>query len=214
MELIFHNSFILTTRIEQMKFMTLVTPLLVAMVSFSASADVAKPHSVGIALSGGGIDYKDKDTDGTGVGQSYLYYNYQFLPHYYLEVGLVRAEDVDDWKCDDKGESGWDCRADDDNHFSLDVDSYSQDSLILALKTDLNLSKRNSLYAKAGAEFYEYELSLNHNKLADDSGVGLFVEAGWQYRWDNGMGINAGLQHHDLGDLERTSATFGVSYSF
>lgn len=198
-----------------MKFITLFTPLLLATsLSFSAYATVETPYSVGIAFSGGGIDYKGKDTDGTGVGQSYLYYNYQFLPHYYLEVGLVRAEDVDDWQCEEAGESAWDCKADGNNHFSLDVDHYSQDSLVLALKTDLNLSKRNSLYAKLGAEFYEYELSVDHNKLADESGVGLFLAAGWKYRWDNGMGINAGVEHHDLGDLERTSATFGVSYSF
>jgi len=197
-----------------MKFMTIVPPLLLAtVVSFSVNAEVDKPHSVGLEFSGGGIDYKGKDTDGTGVGQSYLYYNYQFLPHYYLEVGLVRAEDVDDWKCENEADSGWRCR-EGSNNFSLAVDNYKQDSLILALKTDLSLSKRNSLYAKAGAEFYEYELSLDHNKLSDESGVGLFVEAGWQYQWDNGMGINAGVQHHDLGDLERTNATFGVSYSF
>ncbi len=197
-----------------MKLFTIVTPLLLAAaVSYSVQASVESPHSVGLALSGGGIDYKGKDTDGTGVGQSYLFYNYQFLPHYYLEVGLASAEDVDDWKCTEHEQSGWDCRTDND-HFSLDVDNYSQDSLILAIKTDLSLSKRNSLYAKAGVEFYEYELSLAHNKLADESGAGLYVEAGWQYRWDNGMGINAGVQHHDLGDLERTSATVGVSYSF
>ena len=198
-----------------MKLLTIFTPLLLAAaVSFSASAEVESPHSVGLAFSGGGIDYKGKDTDGTGVGQSYLYYNYQFSPHYYLEVGLARAEDVDDWKCDNDGENSWDCRADGNNHFSLDVDNYSQDSLIVAFKTDLSLSKRNSLYAKLGAEFYEYELSVDHNKIADESGVGLYLEAGWQYRWDNGMGMNVGVQHHDLGDLERTNVSVGVSYSF
>lgn len=198
-----------------MKLLTIFTPLLLAsVISFSVSAEVENPHSAGLSISGGGIDYKGKDTDGTGVGQSYLYYNYQFLPHYYLEVGLSSAEDTDDWDCDKIGENSWNCRADHDDNFSLDADNFTQDSLIVAFKTDLSLSKRNSLYAKVGAEFYQYELSLAHNKFADESGVGLYLEAGWQYRWDNGIGLNTGIQHHDLGDIESTSVSIGASYSF
>jgi hypothetical protein len=197
-----------------MKLLTISTALLlVATISFSVSAEVEAPHSVGLAFSGGGIDYKNQDTDNVGVGQSYLYYNYQFLPHYYLEVGLASAMDFD-WKCAKKGENDWDCQSDDGDKFSLDADNFDQESLIVALKTDLVLSKRNSLYAKAGAEFYQYDLSLARNKLADESGVGLYLEAGWQYRWDNGMGINTGLQYHDFGDLKRSSLNFGASYSF
>jgi hypothetical protein len=200
-----------------MKLLTIFTPLLLAVaVNFSVNAAVESPHSVGLMLSAGGIDYKGKDTDGGGVGQSYLYYNYQFLPHYYLEVGIVSAEDINDWECSGTGEKNTDCRFKhgSGNRFSLDADNFTQDSLILAFKTDLALSKRNSLFAKVGAEFYQYELHLAHNELADNSGVGLYLEAGWQYRWDNGMGINSGLQYHDLGDLERTSVNFGASYSF
>lgn len=200
-----------------MKLLTKLTPLLIALtlsVSANANDKADSLHSVGLEFAGGGIDYKGKDTDGTGVGQSYLYYNYQFSPHYYLEVGLLNAEDIDEWDCENTGSPGWDCEYDGNNSYSLEVDNFKQDSLILALKTDLSLSKRNSLYAKVGAEIYEYEMSVGHHKRADESGVGFFVEAGWQYRWDNGIGLNAGVQHHDLGDLERTNVNFGVSYAF
>jgi opacity protein-like surface antigen len=198
-----------------MKHTTQITPLLLALaVSYSAQAEISSPHSIGLTISGGGIDYKGKDTDGVGVAQSYLYYNYQFSPHYYLEVGVTNSEDFDDWECDSTGESSWDCRSDHNNSFALDADNYSQDGLIIAAKTDLALSKRNSLYAKVGAEFYQYDLSLAQNKFADESGVGLFVEAGWEYRWDNSIGINAGVWHHDLGDLESTSINLGLSYAF
>ncbi len=197
-----------------MKLLTIFTPLLLAVaVNFSANAELENPHSVGLSLSGGGIDYKGTDTDSSGVVQVNLNYNYQFAPHYSLEAGVSTAKDVD-WKCDKKGQNDWDCRSDDNDSFSLDADSYSQDSVIVALKTDLALSKRNSLYAKAGAEFYVYELGLNHRKLADESGVGLYLEAGWEYRWNNGRGVNVGLQHHDLGDIEKTSFSIGISHDF
>ena len=45
-----------------MKLLTIFTPLLLAsVISFSVSAEVENPHSVGLSISGGGIDYKGKD---------------------------------------------------------------------------------------------------------------------------------------------------------
>ena len=47
-----------------------------------------------------------------------------------------------------------------------------------------------------------------------DSGTGLFLEAGWQYQWDLGIGMNVGLRYQDMGDLTFTSSNVGISYSF
>jgi hypothetical protein len=85
---------------------TLVTLLLTLSASkFSmntfANTELESQHTVGLQ-NGGGIEYKGKDTDSKGVGLSYLYYHYQFLPSYYLEVGLVGAADIDDWECKEK----------------------------------------------------------------------------------------------------------------
>jgi outer membrane autotransporter protein len=84
----------------------------------------------------------------------------------------------------------------------------------LALKTDLSLSKRNRLHAKVGAAFYDYQIDLNHTRIADESGTGLFLEVGWEYRWDNGFGLNASLQYQGAGDLDIDTFNVGISYAF
>ena len=194
----------------------LLLTLSVSTFSINAFADdsLESPHTVGLQSGGGGIEYKGKDTDGEGVALSYLYYNYQFSPSYYLEVGIAGAEDIDDWECKEKGENSWDCFSDYDNKFDLQADHFEYGAVIVALKTDLSLSKRNRLYAKVGAAFYDYQLDLDHTKVADENGTGLFVEAGWEYRWDNGVGLSTSLQYQDAGDLEIDTFNIGISYAF
>ena len=179
-----------------------------------ADKDLESPHTVGLQSGGGGIEYKGKDTDGEGVGASYLYYNYQFASNYSVEVGLSGAVDVDDWECTDKGKNSWDCISDYDNKFELQADNFEYSAVILALKTDLSLSKRNRLYAKVGAAFYDYRIDLDHTSVADKNGTGVFVEAGWEYRWDNGFGLNTSLQYQDAGDLDIDTFNIGISYTF
>jgi len=82
------------------------------------------------------------------------------------------------------------------------------------LKTDLSLSKRNRLYAKVGAAFYDYRIDLDNTRIADDNGTGLFVEAGWEYRWDNGLRLNTSLQYQGAGDLDIDTFNVGISYAF
>lgn len=203
-----------------MKLSNSVTALLLTLSAstFSLDAfaftDLESPHTIGLQAGGGGIEYKGKDTDGEGVGLSYLYYNYQFAPSYYFEVALVGAEDVDDWECKEKGESSWDCVSGYDNKFELQTDNFEYNAVVLALKTDLSLSKRNRLYAKVGAAFYDYIIDLDHTRIADESGTGLFLEAGWEYRWDNGLGLNTSLQHQDADDLDIDTFNIGISYAF
>jgi opacity protein-like surface antigen len=198
---------------------TLVTLLLTLSASaFSlnafANTDLESRHTVGLQNGVGGIEYKGKDTDGEGVGLSYLYYNYQFSPSYYLEVGLVGAADIDDWECKEKSGNSWDCFSDYDNNFDLQADNFEYGAVVLALKTDLSLSKRNRLYAKVGAAFYDYKIDLDHTRITDESGTGLFLEAGWEYRWDNGFGLNTSLQYQGAGDLDIDTFNVGISYAF
>ena len=70
------------------------------------------------------------------------------------------------------------------------------------------------MFAKLGGQFYDYEINYRDNTDTDESGFGLFAEAGWQYRWDFGLGLNAGLQFIDMGNLDTTTFTAGVSYQF
>jgi len=194
----------------------IILTLSASTLSMNAFADTTleSPHTVGLHAAGGGIEYKGKDTDNEGVALSYLYYNYQFSPSYYLEVALVGAEDIDDWECKESADSGWDCKSDYDNKFALQADNFEYNAIVVALKTDLSLSKRNRLYAKVGAALYDYQIDLDHGSIADEDGTGLFIEAGWEYRWDNGFGLNTSLQYQDAGDLELDTFNVGISYAF
>jgi hypothetical protein len=84
----------------------------------------------------------------------------------------------------------------------------------VAAKGQYTLTKRNRLYGKIGAQFYEYEISQQGSKIVAEDGIGLFIETGWQYRWDNGIGMNVGLQSIDMGDLDVAGETVGKQYHF
>ena len=196
--------------------MKLLAYLSTAFVALSLSttvlADIKSPHSVGLQLGGGSMEYNDKE--GEGFGTSYLYYNYQFAPFYSLEVGLLGGTDAD-WDC--KKVSGeWECFSDDNKNdtFELASDSLELGAVVVAIKTDLSLSKRNKIYGKAGFSYYHYELDLDNKEIADESGVGVMLEAGWEYRWDMGIGINVGLQHHKMSDLTFNTLNVGIGYAF
>jgi len=193
---------------------TLASSLVLLSLSTSTFAEQQSPHSVGVQFGVGGLEYKNNDTDNDAFASSYLYYNYKFLPNYYVEVGLLGGSDIE-WDCDKTAED-WDCFSDNDknNTFDLEADELELSALVIALKTDLSLSKRNKLYAKIGASYYDYEIILDKTKFADESGVGLVLEGGWEYRWDQGLGINVGLQYQKMGDLDINTLNAGVSYSF
>lgn len=188
--------------------------LALSFVSSVSADDIKTTHSVGLQWGGGGLEYKGKDTDDQGVGQSYLYYNYQFMHGIYAEVGISGAEDIEDWDCEKDSSGKIECFNDDTNHFEIDADDFDFGSIVIALKADLKLTKRNTLYAKAGAELYDYKFELERKEIVDEDGVGFMLETGWQYRWDGGIGINAAFQYHDLGDLEMNTFNVGVSYAF
>jgi len=183
-------------------------------ISTAVLADQKSPHSVGLQVGVGGIEYQGSDAEGTGVGTSYLYYNYNFMPNYTIELGLLGSSDFD-WKCDEATD-GWDCYSNDKrkNDFVLDADKFELNATVIALKSSIALSKRNSLYGKVGASYYDYEMILNGDKTVNETGIGFMLEGGWQYRWDTGMGMNTGLQYQKMGDLKSSNLNVGISYSF
>jgi len=185
--------------------------------SLAYSEEVKKVHSFGVQLGGGGLEYKGHDFDDQGVGQWYTYYNYQFVPNFSIEAGLVAGEDVDDWDDDwDDWNDDWECEGNNDNWicYSNDQGHFEFSAVVLALKADVNLSQRNKIFAKVGVEFYEYEIGFRDREIIDEEGTGFFVEAGWQYRWELGIGMNVSLQYHDMDDLEMSSVNAGISYAF
>lgn len=192
---------------------TLIALLVLASVSAPVLAENNK-HSVGLQIGGGGLEYKSKGTDNQGVAKSYLYYNYQFTNYFSAEVALVGASDVDDWECSKNADDEYTCYSDDSDDFEIVADDFDFGSVVVAIRGDLPLSKHNSLYGKIGAEFYDYEFGLNREKTIKEDGTGLFAELGWQYRWDNGLGLNASYQFHNVGDLEMKGLNLGISYAF
>jgi hypothetical protein len=199
-----------------MKFSNAILSTIIALSvsTFAFSKDVKKVHSFGVQFGGGGLEYKGQGTDGQGVGQFYTYYNYNFAPNLYIEAALVGGEDVDDWRCNENYNDDWECYNDDSDNFEFITDDFEFSALVFTLKADVKLSQRNKLYAKVGAEFYEYEFKLRRHEIIDEDGTGILLEAGWEYRWDMGIGMNASLQYNDMDDLEMSALNVGISYAF
>ena len=199
-----------------MKCKSILLGVLFAASSMSVVAEEAEPklHSFGVTLGNGGAEYKGSSADGDGIAQFYAHYNFQFSEKFSFEAGLLGGADVDDWRCTELNNNGWVCRSENRPFFDIQADELSYSSIILAAKGELKISARNSLYAKLGGQFYDYEFSRNKVKLDNDSGFGLFAEAGWQMKWNSGWGINAGIQFLDMGDLDTQSFNIGVTYSF
>lgn len=176
--------------------------------------DKNSPHSVGFQAGAGNMEYKNADAKYNIIGTSYLYYNYQFANNLYLEVGLSGAADAEDWQCERDAQNAWDCTNKNNKNLTVTADSFEYNAYVLALKGNIALSERNSLYGKIGANFYDYKLELKREKTADESGTGVFFEAGWEYRWDNNIGMNIGIKAESAGDVEIASTNIGISYQF
>ncbi len=196
-----------------MKLHTLLSGAIVALtLSTTTYADTKPLHSFGIQLGGGNMEYKGKEAE--GFGSSYLFYNYQLAPFYSLEVGLLGGSDTD-WDCRENS-GDWDCYSDNnkDDLFELNADDLKLSALVFAIKSDLSLSKRNKLYGKVGLSYFDYDIELHSKTIADEDGVGYMLEAGWEYRWDMGIGMNVGFQYHKMTDLKSNTLNLGISYAF
>jgi len=196
-----------------MKLHTIIFGAITALTLSTASYASNEPtHSFGLQIGGGEIEYKDQKAD--SFASSYLFYNYKFAPFYSLEIGLLGASDTD-WDCTPMtGE--YECFSEDERNdvHELQADDLDLNALVVAIKTDLSLSKRNKLYAKVGLNLYDYQIELHSQTIADEDGVGYLFEAGWEYRWDQGIGMNVGLQSNKMSDLETTALNIGINFAF
>ncbi|WP_158966586.1 outer membrane beta-barrel protein [Paraglaciecola sp. L3A3] len=187
-----------------------------ASLSISAFADtLTNPHSFGGHIASGGIEFNNSTADGDGVAQVYGFYNYAITENFALEVGLNIGADVDDWECYEDRHDDWHCSTNNnDSLFGLEVNEVEYSNLVAAVKGLVPVTQRNSLYAKVGAQLYNYELNRRHRTVIDDDGVGLYLAVGWQYEWDMGIGMSAGFEKFDMDDLVSTTANVGISYNF
>lgn len=160
------------------------------------------------------MEYKGSNSDDSGVVQLYAYYNYAVNRHFSLEVGVNVGADFDKWECEKVDKNDWNCFDTDNDHFGLGVDEIEFSNVVIAIKGTLPLSKRNSLYGKLGVQAYSYDISSDNITVVDDSGTGLYLAAGWQYRWDFGLGMNVGYEAIDMGKLDTFTLNTGISYQF
>jgi hypothetical protein len=204
-----------------MKLLKLAATSLVSLSLISVAALSAETtHTFGLDIGVASGEYKGSSNDGDGIAQAYLYYNYQAFEHVSFEVAYTSANSIDewDWDCDKVSDNRVSCFYDDGKKplFGTTAEKLELDSFVIAIKGDAALSQRNSLYGKVGAQYYDYDLQNNSVYIPNqgETGTGLFVEAGWQYRWDLGIGMNVGLRYQDMGDLTLKSSNVGISYSF
>ena len=193
--------------------------LLVALTSSIPVVSLAetspKPHSFGGHIASGDIEFNGSSADGDGVVQIYGFYNYGFSERLSVELGLNLGVDHDGLDCYEDDNDDWHCSTNNNESlFDLGVDEIEYTNIVAAIKGTAPISKRNSLYAKIGAQVYDYELSRNSRVLFDDNGVGLYLAVGWQYEWDMGIGMNVGFEKYDMGDLDSNTVNVGISYSF
>ena len=172
-----------------------------------------KQHSFGVQLAAGGIEYKNSNND-EGTVQLYSYYNYAFSQNFSLELGVNFGTDVEDWECHETYNDNWHCSTNNNSLFGLNADEVEYSNLVVAIKGLLPLSQRNSLYAKIGAQYYDYDINRGNKSIVHDSDIGLYLAAGWQYQWDMGLGMNAGYEAFDMGDLETFTLNVGINYKF
>ncbi|TMO65006.1 porin family protein [Pseudoalteromonas aurantia] len=198
-----------------MKILSVIALSLVGTLTFtSQAAQNDEQHRVGAQLSGGSASYQNSKQDGDGVGQLYAYYNYQFNAVWAFEAGISTGSESDDWKCKEITNNKFTCDRQDELLFDLKANKLDYSNFITAAKGQYQLTENNHIYAKLGAQFYEYEIAQSSKILVDEDGVGIFAEAGWQYDWDNGVAVNLAWQYMDMGDLEVNTLGVGLSYRF
>lgn len=199
-----------------MKLLNLATLSLLLISTASYSTD--KKHTVGLNVGMANGEFKGSTNDGDGFAQAYFFYNYQAFNDISFEVAYTSAKAIDDWDWDCKEPTNAlvNCNYDGGKAplFNTAAEDFDLDGLVIAIKAALPLSQRNDLYGKAGIQYYDYDLHNSRFYSQGDSGTGSFIEAGWQYRWDLGIGMDAGIRYQDMGDLTFTSYNAGISYTF
>ncbi|TMP77386.1 hypothetical protein CWB73_20090 [Pseudoalteromonas phenolica] len=179
---------------------------LAALSLFISSAAFAgdNSHSVGLGYSYSNIDnINDESTSELNdLVTSHFSFSYHYNVNKYFSVGV--------------GHLNGDSSKADGGFIDVFTDSkIDYNSNFLSAIISYPITKRSSLYFKANALSYEYDI-IDDNKSVykeDDSDFGYGL--GWKYVFDNGIGLDFGYEVLNLGsriDIEGFSA--GISYNF
>jgi hypothetical protein len=199
---------------------TLLTSLFIASAcsAFCGAAELpqAGTFNAGAQVSYGNIDHDSFSNDQDGAAQVMFYLDYYFKPGWAIEVGVNTGTNVQDWICenDDIDSDDTYCTSSNESNpgsFESDLDF---SNIIIAVRYDKQVSTNSFVYAKLGAQYFDYEMTDNNAVFEEDTGTGLYSELGWKYQWSNNMNASVGYQHIAMADLTTSSVTFGVGYSF
>lgn len=174
----------------------------------------ARNHSVGISVGSSNAEYKKSNNDGNGVSQILFFYNYKLFKYVSVELAYNTGNENGTVNCREYYDGSWSCYNYNQQLFDLAANEFELDAAIIALKGNVPLSQRNSLYGKVGAQYYDYDFRRNDRFVEGDKDLGAIFEAGWQYQWDLGIGMNAGMTYQHLGELRLTSVNVGINYAF
>ncbi len=76
-----------------------------------------------------------------------------------------------------------------------------------------NAAENSYFYGKLGANFHNVDFTYGKTEY-DESGVGAFVAAGWEYTFKSGIALNLEIQHLPMDELKVTTFNYGMSYHF
>ncbi len=182
--------------------LTLTAPLLLLSQPVHAGAS---DHYIGGTLGYGFHDFETKDHGSANFSDSItadIYYRYMINENFGVEVGGM------------SGSGGAFSIFSDIWH---DVKGLSYRGVRTTAYGKIPLSASNSLYAKAGAayQWIDYDVTQDKDRVSvSETDNGFYGAIGWEFRFRNGLGLNAEYQHVPMSNLTLRSYNVGVNYAF
>lgn len=162
-----------------------------------------KIHHFGFSFGIGGTDSISNDSDlsdsDPSLSSTNIVYGYQMVPEWVLEVGYLSADT-----------ESFDFIF--ENLF-LETDIEVQ-AVHVGIKGVKSLTEHNDLYVRVRLNRYDVELSLQDSVLSSDTGTSFGYSAGWQFNFENDIGLNLEYSRSDFDHLEIKTLNLGVNFSF
>ena len=179
---------------------------LAALSLFLSSAAFAgdNSHSLGLGYSYSSIDnINDEDTSELNdLFTSHFSFSYHYNLNTYFSVGVGYLN------------------GDSSNADGVFLDSFTDskidyNSSFLSAIINYPLTKRSSLYLKANAMSYGYDIIDDNKTFYKEEGSDFGYGLGWRYVTDSGIGLDFGYEVLNLGSrIEIEGFSAGVSYNF
>lgn len=182
--------------------LALVAPFFFLSQSVSASES---NHYIGGTLGYGFHDFETKDHGTANFSDSItadIFYRYMMNDNFGVEIGAM------------SGSGGAFSIFSDIWH---DVKGLSYKGVRATAYGKLPLSASQSLYAKVGAthQWIDYDIVEDKDRSSiSETDHGFYGAIGWEFRFRNGLGLNAEYQYAPMSNLTLNSYNVGINYPF